>query len=362
MERQRRSETSFLVCGYKFFYLNGSDEAISNFKVGKIEVIHFDLLFEKETELRIEIIFEDLQFGEMVVETEDLYTKNILKKLGAIGAVFLHKNKKLISDLFSSYICEQLQKEVPCLKLYSSGWNFSGERVEYLIGSGKKGDKTFYPHFINRKDLQKSVECFKNWINSFIGKEEATLFFLIKHFAFLYSPLARTVGRYMLPVFIEFQSSSNFYFCKQFFTMFADDAGMISLNSKKKDSVDFLMKGKDEVNFFMIGEEITQGYCFEKIKRRLLDLSEFSMGIKEFEIKNLDVPKSPQGVNLVFARRSPCHTLRHTYATRCFEKNIPSKVIQRLLGHSSLEMTTDLYTHVSKEKMLEEVADLKILG
>ena len=45
-----------------------------------------------------------------------------------------------------------------------------------------------------------------------------------------------------------------------------------------------------------------------------------------------------------------CHTLRHTYATRCYENGVDQQVVQKLLGHSTLAMTTDLYTHVSEEK------------
>ena len=56
-----------------------------------------------------------------------------------------------------------------------------------------------------------------------------------------------------------------------------------------------------------------------------------------------------------------CHTLRHTYATRCYENGVDQQVVQKLLGHSTLAMTTDLYTHVSEEKKKEEVAELKIL-
>ncbi|MFA9464303.1 MAG: tyrosine-type recombinase/integrase [Velocimicrobium sp.] len=57
-----------------------------------------------------------------------------------------------------------------------------------------------------------------------------------------------------------------------------------------------------------------------------------------------------------------CHTLRHTYATRCYEQNIPDKVIQALLGHSKLETTMDTYTHVTEETMKDEVSKLKILA
>ena len=50
-----------------------------------------------------------------------------------------------------------------------------------------------------------------------------------------------------------------------------------------------------------------------------------------------------------------CHTLRHTYATRCYENGVDQQVVQKLLGHSTLAMTTDLYTHVSEEKKKEEI-------
>lgn len=43
------------------------------------------------------------------------------------------------------------------------------------------------------------------------------------------------------------------------------------------------------------------------------------------------------------------HTLRHTFATRGLENGIELKVMQELLGHSTLKMTADLYTHVLPE-------------
>lgn len=44
------------------------------------------------------------------------------------------------------------------------------------------------------------------------------------------------------------------------------------------------------------------------------------------------------------------HILRHSFATRCFEVGIPAKTIQMLLGHNSIKLTMDIYTHVSEEK------------
>ena len=43
------------------------------------------------------------------------------------------------------------------------------------------------------------------------------------------------------------------------------------------------------------------------------------------------------------------HTFRHTFATRCFESGVEPKVVQAYLGHASLKMTMDLYTHVTND-------------
>lgn len=40
------------------------------------------------------------------------------------------------------------------------------------------------------------------------------------------------------------------------------------------------------------------------------------------------------------------HTLRHTFATRALEHGVPAKVVSEILGHSSITITMDLYSHV----------------
>ncbi|MCL2188445.1 MAG: tyrosine-type recombinase/integrase [Defluviitaleaceae bacterium] len=52
------------------------------------------------------------------------------------------------------------------------------------------------------------------------------------------------------------------------------------------------------------------------------------------------------------------HGLRHTFATRGLEQGIPIKVMQELLGHSKINMTADLYTHVLPETKHNEIAKL----
>ena len=55
------------------------------------------------------------------------------------------------------------------------------------------------------------------------------------------------------------------------------------------------------------------------------------------------------------------HSIRHSYATRLFELEIPIKTVQVLLGHSDIATTMDIYTHVMKEKKLEVLDKLNNL-
>lgn len=49
------------------------------------------------------------------------------------------------------------------------------------------------------------------------------------------------------------------------------------------------------------------------------------------------------------------HSLRHSFATRCIESGMRPKTLQKILGHSSLSMTMDLYVHVTFETELLEM-------
>ncbi|MBQ9120470.1 MAG: site-specific integrase [Lachnospiraceae bacterium] len=55
-----------------------------------------------------------------------------------------------------------------------------------------------------------------------------------------------------------------------------------------------------------------------------------------------------------FAPITP-HCLRHTFATRALENGISAKVVQELLGHSTITLTLDLYTHVMQDTKTEEI-------
>lgn len=49
------------------------------------------------------------------------------------------------------------------------------------------------------------------------------------------------------------------------------------------------------------------------------------------------------------------HDLRHTFATRLFENGVSPKTVQKLLGHSKLETTMNIYTHVTNDVQQEAI-------
>lgn len=49
------------------------------------------------------------------------------------------------------------------------------------------------------------------------------------------------------------------------------------------------------------------------------------------------------------------HTLRHTFATRCIEAGMKPKTLQQILGHSSINVTMDLYVHITEEEKTREI-------
>lgn len=52
------------------------------------------------------------------------------------------------------------------------------------------------------------------------------------------------------------------------------------------------------------------------------------------------------------------HSIRHSYCTRLFEANVPLKTVQKLMRHGSMTTTTNIYTHVMKEKEEEAMQAL----
>ena len=55
------------------------------------------------------------------------------------------------------------------------------------------------------------------------------------------------------------------------------------------------------------------------------------------------------------------HMFRHTFATKCFEKNIPPKIVQNYLGHASVKTALDVYTHIQNDTLFNYINELHIV-
>jgi len=86
-----------------------------------------------------------------------------------------------------------------------------------------------------------------------------------------------------------------------------------------------------------------KGYIFND-NGRLLTLSQFNM--------LWSIYKKATGVNL-----SP-HQLRHAFATICFDAGLTAKDASKLLGHSKIELTLDVYTHIKQSRTQENAKKL----
>ena len=64
-------------------------------------------------------------------------------------------------------------------------------------------------------------------------------------------------------------------------------------------------------------------------------------------------------------KRFSMHILRHTFAIRCIEAGMMPKTLQKILGHSNIGITMNLYVHITedgKHKEIELVAGaLKVI-
>ena len=52
------------------------------------------------------------------------------------------------------------------------------------------------------------------------------------------------------------------------------------------------------------------------------------------------------------------HTLRHTYATRCFEAGVDIKAISEQLGHANVKTTYNIYVHLLDDTRAKEIDKL----
>lgn len=107
------------------------------------------------------------------------------------------------------------------------------------------------------------------------------------------------------------------------------------------------------------------------LPKKVMDLLDETLHLGDFifsdtEGNPIEVKRVPRRLKKVceslgIGTERSFHSIRHTYATRLFELGVPIKTIQTLLGHSDIQTTMNIYTHVMKEKKLEILDKLDTL-
>ena len=76
------------------------------------------------------------------------------------------------------------------------------------------------------------------------------------------------------------------------------------------------------------------------------DMRQLSKEINELELYNAQI----QGRDTIAFEYIHPHALRHTFATRCFEKGMSVETVQKIMGHANINMTIS-YTHVLDDEI-----------
>lgn len=96
------------------------------------------------------------------------------------------------------------------------------------------------------------------------------------------------------------------------------------------------------------GEPMSKS-SFRRFWYNILDKMNVAAGGDEFS-------RSDTAIRLIAKDVTP-HIFRHTYATNLYYAGIDVKTAQRLLGHSSIQVTLEIYTHLDAEVSISNTED-----
>ena len=130
--------------------------------------------------------------------------------------------------------------------------------------------------------------------------------------------------------------------------------GFMDDTAKTKTSVRDVPLMADTMNY-LEKQKNYWSFKVEKIDRYLfctVDGNPISVQMLQTEIDNVVGKIHEAGQDFP---RITSHVFRHTFATRAIEAGMKPQVLKTILGHSSLAMTMDLYSHVLPDTKAEEM-------
>jgi len=96
------------------------------------------------------------------------------------------------------------------------------------------------------------------------------------------------------------------------------------------------------------GKQLTPRAADRGIEQFCVVMTRIANGERtSFQGQRRDLEKEADEDRIIFDIR--CHDLRHTYATALHDAGVPPPAAQYFLGHKTLRMTLELYTHFSRE-------------
>ena len=105
-------------------------------------------------------------------------------------------------------------------------------------------------------------------------------------------------------------------------------------------------KEQDRVKEYWVRENINMNMVFTRVDGSLIDPSAFR---KEYKAKLKECGIGSRTI----------HAMRHTFATRALEAEVPIKVVSSILGHSQIQITMDTYSHVLPTYQLESMEKIE---
>lgn len=109
-----------------------------------------------------------------------------------------------------------------------------------------------------------------------------------------------------------------------------------------------ILKNQISINISIFGDDAKNGLIFRGINGGLLS------GV----IANEEIKKICEEINIPYFT---CHAFRNTFATRFMEQRPQDyEILSDILGHTSVAMTLDFYTHVMKDRKIKSMNDIEI--